>query len=173
MPPKDTQACAPRLAGNSSGPQRHLLRAPEAAAGFAPPCGSCDRATLQLAPTITAAGEGRGFARRWLSAWGLPKLESNLSLVLSELLSNAVRHGECGGSSCPYICVELLHGGGSVLCSVTDGSTRPPVAREPDTFAEGGRGLIMVAMLSVKWGWTLLDSTGEVGGKQVWALLQL
>lgn len=54
-----------------------------------------------------------------------------------------------------------------LLAAVTDASEQGPTVREPDYFAESGRGLHLIEALSDQWGWTPLAT----GGKVVWATL--
>jgi len=54
-----------------------------------------------------------------------------------------------------------------LLAAVTDSSEQAPTVREPDYFAESGRGLHLIEALSEQWGWTPLAT----GGKVVWATL--
>jgi len=87
----------------------------------------------------------------------------DVALVISELLSNALRHAApLPGSK---IRVAWRVDPGSIRVSVSDGGgpTRPELA-EPAQGATGGRGLRIVAKLSSRWG----TSTGE-DGTTVWA----
>ena len=95
-----------------------------------------------------------------LLKWGFTGdrwLDSAL-LVVSELVSNAVRHG--GGALA--LVLELT--AGRVTVSVTDGSTLVPRRRVDP--GEGGRGLLLIEMLVERWGVADHD-----GGKRVWVLL--
>jgi Histidine kinase-like ATPase domain len=116
--------------------------------------------------SISAA---RRFASLTLRRWGVADREPDIAVVVSELLSNAVRHGlqtlESGGRSRP-IRLGLLHAGPSVMCAVADPSDQPPVPREPCWLDESGRGLHVIASLSDLWG--CCSAPGEPG-KVVWA----
>jgi two-component sensor histidine kinase len=82
-----------------------------------------------------------------------------LELVFSELVSNALRH-----AGAP-VHVTLLRGSdGCWLIDVTDGSPTPPTPRDAGRFDQGGRGLMIIARLSGRHGWTV-----ENGVKHVWA----
>ena len=93
-------------------------------------------------------------------------------LVVSELLTNALRHGMASArrvtDDCP-IRLKLLGQDPYLMCMVTDPGAAIPVRRESGLFAESGRGLNVVESCCVRGGWHLLDN----GGKVVWALLRL
>lgn len=114
---------------------------------------------------------GREFTRATLREWGLAALTDLAELVVSELLTNALRHGvpSARGFSpdCP-IKLRLLAQAPYVLCTVTDPGADIPVLRDPGPAAETGRGLNVVESCCVRWGWHLLDEDGKV----VWALLR-
>lgn len=72
-----------------------------------------------------------------------PEVQSDLTLVLSELASNAVRH-----AGTPFAVVVEING--QVRIEVEDGSTDAPVSRAPSN--DGGRGLAIVDRLCDRWG---------------------
>ena len=127
-------------------------------------------ATCGLWPVAESVKTGRDFTRAVLSDWGLMDLADTAGLVVSELVTNALRHGVPAGppvtSDCP-VRLRLLGQAPYVMCMVTDPGTGIPVLREPEPCAENGRGLNVVESCCVRWGWHLLDE----GGKVVWALL--
>ncbi|MEU3312595.1 SpoIIE family protein phosphatase [Streptomyces sp. NPDC006662] len=108
-----------------------------------------------------AVGEIRGAAARTLDAWDLSELGFATELILSELVTNALRHG-----SGP-VRVRLLYDQ-TLTCEVWDGSSTAPHLRYAATTDEGGRGLFLVAQLSEHWG---TRYTPE--GKVIWAELAL
>ncbi|WP_433258920.1 ATP-binding protein [Streptosporangium sp. CA-135522] len=115
-----------------------------------------------------AARTARRFVTASLCAWELAPLVDDTGLVVSELVTNAVRHGMRGGGDvrpAQDVRVILCHTGRSVLCAVTDPSDQGPSLREPDYEAESGRGLHLVQGISEMWGWAPLESHG----KAVWA----
>ena len=116
--------------------------------------------------SISAA---RQFTSLIMERWGAAHRGSDVAVVVSELLSNAVRHGLRSAAAQPPagIRLGLLHSGPSIVCAVTDPSATPPVPRDPDWLDEGGRGLHVIASLSDGWG-TCLDVPGQAG-KVVWA----
>jgi two-component sensor histidine kinase len=115
----------------------------------------------------------RDFAHATLSQWDACVLFDDAAVVISELVTNAVRYGLRAGldRSAPDARVEvvLLHRMTCIVCVVTDPNPGPPVRLEPDFAAETGRGLCVVESLSRQWGWTPL----EAGRKAVWASLPL
>ncbi|MDP9843841.1 ATP-binding protein [Streptosporangium lutulentum] len=119
-----------------------------------------------------AARTAREFTSTALRTWGLEQLVDDTGVVVSELVTNAVRHGTRGAlhpRPAPDIRVILCRTERSVLCAVTDPSDQGPRLREPDHEAEGGRGLQVVQGVSEMWGWAPL----ETRGKAVWAAFAL
>lgn len=106
--------------------------------------------------------QGPGCARDVVTAWadrvGLPELRDDLALLVSEMVTNAVRHAAAPVS------LEVEGDGETVLIAVSDGSARAPLARDADADAEGGRGLLLVDLLSSAHG-----VRPEATGKTVWA----
>lgn len=137
-------------------------------------CGSvaaAPPATCTLSPSPESVKLGRDFTRATLRDWGMGALTDMAELVVSELVTNALRHGipaacELGGQQ--FVRVRLLAQAPFVMCMVTDPARTIPVLREADPAAESGRGLTVVEACCVRWGWHLLDE----GGKVVWALLR-
>ncbi|MGX4692158.1 SpoIIE family protein phosphatase [Streptomyces sp. JNUCC 63] len=89
-----------------------------------------------------------------LEAWGLAEAGFATELILSELVTNAIRYG-----SVP-IHVRLLRCR-KLICEVSDGSSTSPHLRHAATTDEGGRGLFLVARYAERWG-TRYTSTGKV-----------
>jgi anti-sigma regulatory factor (Ser/Thr protein kinase) len=111
----------------------------------------------------------REFTGQTLQGWGLPDLADDAALIVSELVTNALRHGLRDLSAVPDQ-VELIwwRRTGQIICMVTDPGAEPPVmVLQPDPFAEEGRGLHVVDALSATWGWTRLGGCR----KAVWATL--
>ncbi|MBT2543251.1 SpoIIE family protein phosphatase [Streptomyces sp. ISL-44] len=109
----------------------------------------------------SAVGAVRNAAARKLDEWGLEELGFATELILSELVTNAVRHGRAP------VRVRLLHDH-TLTCEVWDGSSTAPHLRYAATTDEGGRGLFLVAQVSDHWG---TRYTPE--GKVIWAELML
>ncbi|MFB6855675.1 SpoIIE family protein phosphatase [Streptomyces sp. NPDC056341] len=91
-----------------------------------------------------------------LAAWGLEELGYATELILSELVTNAIRY------STGPIQVRLMRTR-SLICEVADGSTTAPHLRRAATTDEGGRGLYLVSRFAQRWGTRYLDR-----GKIVW-----
>lgn len=109
----------------------------------------------------------RSFTIATLRHWGAAQRCEDIAVVVSELLTNAVRHAwPASGDPRPRwpIRLGLLQCGRCVLCAVADPSGQAPVPREPGELAETGRGLEVIGALSDKWGY----SASELG-KVVWA----
>lgn len=93
----------------------------------------------------SSVGAMRAHAVRKLEEWGLSELAFGTELVLSELVTNAIRHG-----SAP-VRVRLLFDR-MLTCEVFDGSSSSPRLHYATTTDEGGRGLFLVAQISRRWG---------------------
>ncbi|MFE3585139.1 SpoIIE family protein phosphatase [Streptomyces vinaceus] len=114
-----------------------------------------------LDPEETAPGRARRFARRALTRWGLEELQDSLELLVSEVVTNAVRYAE------RPVTLRLLRT--DVLrCEVGDDSPQLPRQRRARETDEGGRGLFLVNRMARRWGATRLSS-----GKVVWFELPL
>lgn len=101
--------------------------------------------------------QGRRFVRETLDAWNCSALVETATLLVSELLSNAVRH------ACGPLSLRLRRAGAELSVEVCDGSPVVPQARYAVADEESGRGLLLVDSLATAWG-TL--PTAE--GKAVW-----
>ena len=113
-----------------------------------------DVAYWYLDPEDAAPGRARRLARRALSRWGLEDLTDSVELLVSEVVTNAVRY-----ASRP-ITLRLLRT--DVLrCEVGDDVPQLPRLRQARLTDEGGRGLYLVNRLARRWGATRL-STGKV-----------
>lgn len=151
----------------------------------------CRRALLDLEPTPQAAGEARRFVASTCDRWGINAVMDELTLAVSELVTNAVLHART------QIEVEVCVMGGAVTVSVIDRDPRPPVVRPvrldlladldaagPDVVPSvasalddrhpasyvgsggsiaGGRGLLIVDALADEWG-----VAERADGKEVW-----
>ncbi|WP_425461481.1 SpoIIE family protein phosphatase [Kitasatospora viridis] len=106
-------------------------------------------------PAAVAASRRTATAR--LRDWGLEALELGTELILSELVTNAIRH------AAGPIRVRLVRGS-SLICEVADASSTSPRIRLASATDEGGRGLFLVAQLAQRWGTRYTD-----GGKVIWA----
>ncbi|WEO95594.1 SpoIIE family protein phosphatase [Streptomyces sp. FXJ1.172] len=113
-----------------------------------------DVAYWRLEPEETAPGQARRLARRALARWDLEDLTDSVELLVSEVVTNAVRY-----ASRP-VTLRLLRT--DVLrCEVGDDVPQLPRLRQARATDEGGRGLYLVNRLARRWGATRL-STGKV-----------
>jgi serine phosphatase RsbU (regulator of sigma subunit) len=107
-----------------------------------------------LEPEDAAPGRARRLARRALSRWGMEDMSDSVELLVSEVVTNAVRY-----ASRP-VTLRLLRT--DVLrCEVGDDVPQLPRLRQARATDEGGRGLYLVNKLARRWGATRL-STGKV-----------
>ncbi|MFE0254260.1 SpoIIE family protein phosphatase [Streptomyces sp. NPDC059010] len=114
-------------------------------------------ATWDLPADPARVSEVRAAAVRRLAEWGLDEAAFAAELMLSELVTNAIRHGA------GPIRVRLLHGR-TLICEVSDSSNTAPHLRRAASTDEGGRGLFLVAQLSQSWGTRYIPQ-----GKVIWA----
>ncbi|GHH88945.1 SpoIIE family protein phosphatase [Streptomyces capitiformicae] len=118
-------------------------------------------ATWELPADPARVAEVRASAGRRLAAWGLDEAAFAAELILSELVTNAIRHGA------GPIRVRLLYDR-TLICEVSDTSNTAPHLRRAAATDEGGRGLFLVAQLSQSWGARYLPE-----GKVIWAECEL
>ncbi|MFF9772766.1 SpoIIE family protein phosphatase [Streptomyces sp. NPDC013978] len=110
-------------------------------------------ATWDVTADPSAVAEARKNALGRLDAWGLNDAAFVTELVVSELVTNAIRHAE------PPVRLRLIHDE-SLICEVSDASSTAPHMRRARSYDEGGRGLLLVAQLTQRWG-TRPTSTGK------------
>jgi anti-sigma regulatory factor (Ser/Thr protein kinase) len=128
-----------------------------------------------LPPAPGSVRDGRHFVGDVLTRWGLEDQLDTATLLASEVASNAVIHAVT-----PFVMdvsVDLERQ--EPMVAVTDFDARPMLSQiealglrsllvEPDLEAESGRGLMMVASLSDRWG---IEPAPR--GKTVWFSLSL
>ncbi|MET9772931.1 SpoIIE family protein phosphatase [Streptomyces sp. NPDC006367] len=113
-----------------------------------------DVAYWELEPEDKAPGRARQLARRALGDWGLQELTDSVELLVSEVVTNAVRYAT------KPVTLRLLRT--DVLrCEVGDDVPQLPRLRQARATDEGGRGLYLVNRMARRWGATRL-STGKV-----------
>ena len=104
----------------------------------------------------------RAFLSRLLDGWGIPdEVIDDASLLATELLSNAVRHG----TGLVTLRVEVEDG--VIQVRVHDDAGGQPVVKEADPTSTGGRGLFLVECVADQWG-----SDPDEAGKTVWFRLK-
>ncbi|GGS96987.1 hypothetical protein GCM10010156_63960 [Planobispora rosea] len=115
-------------------------------------------AELSFAAETESVSGARRFARDTLTGWGLGgTLVDTTELVVSELVTNAVLHGE------GPLGLRLLRGQ-RLVCEVSDRSPAVPIMLEVTGTDDSGRGLRLVNRVARRWGFR---QTQE--GKIVWA----
>ncbi|MFE7174007.1 SpoIIE family protein phosphatase, partial [Streptomyces sp. NPDC057616] len=97
-----------------------------------------------------------------LETWGLQEATFTAELVVSELVTNAIRYGA------HPIRLRLIHDTATLICEVSDTSHTAPHLRRAKTWDEGGRGLLLVAQLTQRWG-----SRHTAEGKTIWSEIAL
>ncbi|MFE5818152.1 SpoIIE family protein phosphatase [Streptomyces sp. NPDC056479] len=123
------------------------------------PAGSVGDWTLPREPR--SVGRAREYARGQLLSWDLEPLVDTTELLVSELVTNALRYGE------GEIRLRLLLDR-TLVCEVWDSGLVQPRRRRARDTDEGGRGLQLVGLLSAAWG-----SRRTPRGKTVWFELPL
>ncbi|MER7518405.1 SpoIIE family protein phosphatase [Streptomyces sp. NPDC126499] len=107
----------------------------------------------------SAVAPVRNAAAARLAEWGLEGAGFTAELVLSELITNAIRYGR------PPVRVRLVYDR-VLICEVSDGSSTSPHLRHAADTDEGGRGLFLVAQFAQRWGTRYARR-----GKTIWAEL--
>ena len=113
------------------------------------------RQTFPSAPV--SAGQARAFVSSVLAAAGLEHLAYTATLLVSELVANAILH-----SGTPLE-VVVRCGDDRVRIEVHDGNPQLPVRKHYSTMSGTGRGLMLVERMAAAWG-----SDRTPGGKAVW-----
>jgi Histidine kinase-like ATPase domain len=111
----------------------------------------------------------RDFAAATLQRWGTTERAEDVAVVVSELVTNALRYGLSDSYRvwpASRLRFGLVQPGPCVVCAVADPSRAAPVVQETDVLAETGRGLHVVGALADAWGYT----TPSDAGKAVWAM---
>ncbi|MFB7365928.1 SpoIIE family protein phosphatase [Streptomyces hydrogenans] len=113
-------------------------------------------ATWEFPADASVVAAARKAAAGQLAAWGLDEVSFTTELVVSELVTNAVRYA--GGP----IGMRLIRGD-VLVCEVNDPSNTQPRLRRARWSDEGGRGLFLIAQLTTRWG-----SRYTRSGKTIW-----
>ncbi|MEV7418126.1 ATP-binding protein [Streptomyces sp. NPDC089919] len=140
-------------------------------------------ASCALPAQFEAVRGARSFTRSTLGQWGLDDRFDDVALVVSELVTNALRHAlpaGAGGEQESGVRLHLMRWSSRLVCAVRDPSEESPTPGEDELFTpetedncdlESGRGLFLVDSYSDGWGWHPL--AGRLTGKVVWALFLL
>ncbi|MDH2387866.1 HAD-IA family hydrolase [Streptomyces sp. HNM0663] len=114
-------------------------------------------ATWEVAADPAEVARVRHLVAGRLTQWGLEDLSFTTELVVSELVTNAIRYAR------PPLTLRLIRDS-VLMCEVSDASSTTPHRKRSRAFDEGGRGLLLVAQLTRRWGTRYTPS-----GKTVWA----
>jgi Histidine kinase-like ATPase domain len=119
-------------------------------------------------PDPRSVRAGRDFTIATMQRWGAAEHCDDIAMVVSELLTNALRHAlpDVGQASRRAVRLGLLQPGRAVVCAVADPSPKLPTPGQPGDLCEGGRGLQVISALADVWGCTPPSHAGKV----VWAL---
>ena len=109
---------------------------------------------------VSAPADARRFVRSQLRIWGMDGLVDTAELLVSECVTNSVRHAEAGGQ------VRLSRDGTIVRIEVSDRGGGRPIVRNPDPHELNGRGLALLGALADRWG--VVDANAAGRGKTVW-----
>ncbi|MYY07229.1 MULTISPECIES: SpoIIE family protein phosphatase [unclassified Streptomyces] len=124
--------------------------------------GDDDVAEWQLALDPREVSRARRLVRGKLLDWELPDAVESAELMVSELVTNAVKHGRTH-----HIGLRLVRTG-ALLCEVSDDEPAPASLLGVTANDEFGRGLVLVSSLAREWG-----TSGTARGKTVWFELAL
>ncbi len=120
--------------------------------------GASDASTIDVEPDLSAVRGARAGAVEVLNRWQVdPELIDDITLVISELVTNAVVYGR------PPVGLSLRHSGRSVTIECHDGGAYMPRRLHATADDEHGRGLELVGLLATTWGTRRLER-----GKAVW-----
>ncbi|OIJ64981.1 SpoIIE family protein phosphatase [Streptomyces mangrovisoli] len=118
---------------------------------------AADRSAVMALPSDPeVVATARSWSLRQLALWGLEELGFVTELIVSELVTNTIRH------AAEPITLRLIHDR-TLICEVSDGSSTAPHLRYAYESDEGGRGLFLIAQLAHRWGTRYSDR-----GKTIW-----
>jgi hypothetical protein len=114
-------------------------------------------ATWELPPEERCVSRARRLAAEQLQTWGLDAAAFSTELIVSELVTNAVRHAS------GTVGLRLIYDR-RLICEISDGSSTSPHLRHARLMDEGGRGLFLVGRFAERWGTRYTQH-----GKTIWA----
>jgi hypothetical protein len=129
-------------------------------------------AKRSLRPNLGSPKTARDFTKRTLTTWNIDELYNDVSVVVSELVTNALCHGLHDVSYSALarpIQLVLQARENRMLAAVIDPSDKTPALGSSKQITETGRGLRIIAVMSDAWGWVPFAS----GGKAVWAAFNI
>ncbi|MGH3250798.1 MAG: SpoIIE family protein phosphatase, partial [Trebonia sp.] len=115
------------------------------------------RITFELESELSAVRHARSLIRDPLKRWGLEDLIDNSELLVSELVTNAIKYAN------GEVLLRLILEPDSLVCEVHDSSPALPRVLQVDKDAENGRGLHVVSQVASRWG-----ARRTTAGKVVW-----
>jgi anti-sigma regulatory factor (Ser/Thr protein kinase) len=133
--------------------------------GPAAPSGAITRVQIAVASGPGAPARARGAVTGWLSGRVSAKLLDDARLLVSELVTNSVRHARLAPGAPIRITIGISDG--FVHLEVEDSGDAPIAALVPDRQHGSGFGLYLVDMLAERWG------SSHDGATRVWAELAL
>ncbi len=116
--------------------------------------------TIPLTPDLSAVGQARHAVTTALRSWQLPEAVDTAELLVSEIVTNAIRYSRVPGE------LVLRSAPTALYIEVSDSDSRLPRILHPDEQEEYGRGLILVDALATRW-----DTRPTHSGKTVWCQL--
>ncbi|MFF3687725.1 PAS domain S-box protein [Streptomyces sp. NPDC002187] len=119
-------------------------------------------ATTDLPAVSSSVSEARAFLTKALVAWNCDRLADDARLLVSEVVTNAIRHGQ------GPVHVHVRHNSTELTVEVSDHSHHPPQPRIAADDDESGRGLVLVDTLAQDWGVRPTDQ-----GKTTWFTLSM
>lgn len=117
------------------------------------------RATIDLPPVSRSVPVARRVLGELLVSWAAERFHDDASLLVSELVTNVVRH--VAGTA--NMVLEVRLSGPGLRVGVVDSSALPPQTRRTPATDPGGHGMLLVAAVADRWG-----SERHRGGKRVW-----
>ena len=114
-------------------------------------------ATWDLPADPAVVASARQQVATQLADWGLDDAAFTTELVVTELITNAIRYAHSP------IQLRLIRDR-TLICEVSDGSSTAPHLRQARGLDEGGRGLLLISQLTQRWG-----SRQTPLGKTIWA----
>ncbi|TAL12401.1 MAG: hypothetical protein EPN99_16920 [Frankiales bacterium] len=160
------------LAPLSQQPRPRVVLYPEgvvagmaAASGLGAALGQVDRRAaprtlIDVEHSVNGPALARAAVTDFAQRVGIDEVCDDVVLLVSEMVTNAVRHAS------PPVRLELQSQAGDVVIAVRDGSPEEPEPRDADEDAEGGRGMLLVDLLTSEHG-----VRSQPPGKTVWARL--
>ncbi|HEY1668161.1 MAG TPA: ATP-binding SpoIIE family protein phosphatase [Trebonia sp.] len=120
------------------------------------------RICFRLEPELSAVRHARSLIRDPLKRWGLEDLIDSSELLVSELVTNAIKYAN------GEVMLRLILEPDTLVCEVHDSSPALPRVLQVDKDAENGRGLHVVSQVASRWG-----VRRTTGGKVVWCEQQV